>query len=124
MSEAALREIIARIELTFGSDIDAWLSCFDEPMVLVAPAGTMTFVDHATARVHFLRVFEALRAAGFDSTTADRVDVRMLDDDIALVDARFTRRRADGSEMEKLAALYVCRRRDDAWLVATLVRHE
>jgi len=120
------REVVARIERTFGRDLDAWLECFDEPMVVVGPDRTMSFETRAAARPFFERTYDALRAAGFDATTADDVSVRTIDDGVALVDARFTRRRADGSEMERLGALYVCRRRagtPDEWGVAVLVRH-
>ena len=122
--EEALRDIIARIEASFGRDMDAWLACFDEPMVFVLAAGTMTFPSHVEARALFTGQWEALREAGFASTHADSVSVSSLGDDMALVDAHFTRRHADGSEMEQLDALYVCRRKgDDGWTVAALVRH-
>ena len=121
---AALRGIIARIEETFGRDMDRWLSCFDEPMVFVSAPGTMTFPSHVEASAFFSKQWDALRTAGFASTHADAVTVSPLGDDIALVDAHFTRRRADGSEMEQLDALYVCRKKgDDGWTVAALVRH-
>ena len=122
--DQALREIIARIEATFGRDMDGWLACFDEPMVLVSAEGTMTFPTHVETRAFFTAQWDALRAAGFATTHADAVSVSPLGDDMALVDAHFTRRRADGSEMEQLDALYVCRRKGgDGWTVATLVRH-
>jgi ketosteroid isomerase-like protein len=122
--DQALRGIIARIEATFGRDMDAWLACFDEPMVFVSAPGTMTFPSHADARAFFTGQWDALRSAGFASTHADAISVSALGDDIALVDAHFTRRRADGTEMEQLDALYVCRRKgDDGWIVAALVRH-
>jgi ketosteroid isomerase-like protein len=120
-AEDDLRALIARIEATFGRDIDAWLACFEEPVVVVAPQGTMTFADRAAAREFFGRMYDGLAARGFSSTGADDVRVRVVGDDIGFVDAEFTRRRADGSELERVAAIYVCRRSGDGWRVATLV---
>jgi hypothetical protein len=116
-----LRALIARIEATFGSDIDAWLGCFDAPMVVVRAEGTVTFPDRAAARGFFDRMYEALAARGFASTEADAVRIRVVTGDLALVDADFTRRRADGSELERIGALYLCRRSPDGWRVATLI---
>ena len=117
------QDVITEIERTFGQDMDAWLACFDVPMVLIAPTGTMAFATHADAAAFFAPQWDALRAAGFHETVAGDVSVQRLADDVALVDAHFTRRRADGSEMEQLDALYVCRRKGDGWRVAALVRH-
>jgi hypothetical protein len=124
MDEHPARDVITRIERTFGRDLDAWLSCFDEPMVVVGADATAAFETRDAARSFFGRTFDALREAGFATTTADRVTVQPIDDTLALVDARFTRRRADGSEMERLGALYLCRRRagTEEWGVAVLTR--
>ena len=119
--EAALRHLVARIEATFGRDLDGWLACFDHPLVVVAPDATMAFPDRDGARARFGPVFEALVARGFHSTAADEVRVRVAGADLAFIDASFTRRRADDSELERVAAVYVCRRADDAWRVAALV---
>jgi len=119
--EAALRAFIGRIEATFGVDLDSWMACFARPMVVVAPAGTLTLADDAAVAARFRPIFDALAERGFASTTADEVSSRVIDQDLALVDASFTRRRADGSELERVAALYVCRRVDDGWIAATLI---
>jgi hypothetical protein len=121
--EADLRGLIGRIETTFGVDIDGWLTCFARPMVIVTPMGTLTFADDVAARAQLQPMFDALAARGFASTTADDVVVRSIADDIALVDASFTRRRTDGSVLERVAALYVCRREGDRWVAATLIGH-
>lgn len=122
-AEADLRALIARIEETFGRDIDAWLDCFDVPFAVVGAAATVTFPDRETARTFFGRLYDALADRGFASTGADAVRMRVVTDDLALVDADFTRRRADGSELERLATLYVCRRGDAGWRVAALISH-
>ena len=121
--ERALRELIGRIESTFGVDMDGWLGCFASPMVLVTPAGTLSMPDVAAARAQFEPMWSALADRGFHATVADTVVVRLVGDDLALVDAAFTRRRADGSELERVGALYVCRRTGDGWIVATLISH-
>jgi hypothetical protein len=121
--DAELRALIGRIEVTFGADIDAWLQCFARPMVVVSPVGTFTFADDNAAKRQFQPMFDALAARGFASTTADTVVVRSIADDIALVDASFTRRHVDGSVLERVGALYVCRRDGGRWVAATLIGH-
>ncbi len=121
--DTALRALIGRIEATFGVDLHRWLACFARPVVFVAPTGTLSLADDAAAEAQFRPMFSALAERGFHSTKADSVVVRIIGDELALVDAAFTRRREDGSELERVGALYVCRRTDDAWIVAALIAH-
>ena len=121
--EAGLRDLIGRIEASFGRDLHAWLTCFSRPMVLVTSTGTLSLPDDAAALAQFRPMFDDLAARGFESTRADTVTIRQLDDDLALVDAVFTRQRSDGSILERVGALYICRRTDHEWIVATLVAH-
>jgi hypothetical protein len=121
--EAGLRALIGRIEATFGVDIDAWAACFARPMVVVTPRGTLSLADDAAVVAQFRPMWDALAGRGFQSTAADSIDVRVLADDLALVDASFTRRHVDGSVLERVAALYVCRRDGDHWVAATLIGH-
>lgn len=121
--DKALRALIGRIETTFGIDIMAWLSCFARPVVFVTRMGTLTLADDAAATAQFQPMFDGLAGRGFHSTKADSVVIRHIGDDMALVDAAFTRRRADGSKLERVGALYVCRRTEDDWIVAALIGH-
>jgi hypothetical protein len=121
--DAALRALIGRIEATFGVDLHAWLANFARPVVFVTPVGTLTLADDAAAEAQFRPMFEGLVARGFQSTTADSVVIRPIGQDLALVDAAFTRRHVDGSVLERVAALYVCRRTADDWIVAALIGH-
>lgn len=121
--DAALRDLITRIEATFGLDLRAWLDCFARPVVFVTPVATLTLADDEAAVAQFRPMFDDLAARGFRSTTADTVVIRRIDLDVALVDAAFTRRRVDGSVLERVGALYVCRRSGEVWKVAALVAH-
>jgi hypothetical protein len=103
--------------------MDEWLQCFARPMVAVTPMGTLTLADDAAAKAQFQPMWDALAARGFASTKADSIDVRAIGPDLALIDASFTRRRADGSELERVGALYVCRRDGQRWVAATLIGH-
>lgn len=122
--DVALRALLGRIESTFGTDLEAWLACFARPVVFVTPMATLTFADDASAAAQFRPMFDALRRRGFHSTKADSVVTRRLGEAVALVDAAFTRRRADGSVLERVGALYVCRRSETGWTVAALVGHD
>ena len=118
----AVRELIATIERTFGRDVDEWLTVFDIPFVVVAES-TMVVPSADAARERFGAMFAALAGRGFASTEADDVEVRVVSDDLAFVDATFTRRRADRSELERVASLYVCRRGPRGWRVGALIPH-
>lgn len=121
--ETGLRDLIGRIEASFGRDLHAWLTCFSRPMILVTPAGTLSLPDDAAAHAQFRPMFDDLVARGFESTRADSVTIRQVDDNLALVDAVFTRQRSDRSLLERVGALYICRRTDHEWVVAALVAH-
>jgi hypothetical protein len=118
----ALREVVATIERTFGRDVDEWLTVFEIPFIVVGDS-TLVLASTDEARDRFGAMFTALVARGFASTEADDVEVRVVSADLAFVDATFTRRRADGSELERIATVYVCRRRAEGWRVGALVPH-
>jgi len=115
--------LIECIEQFFGRDLDGWLACFEPPFAFVTAEGTVLAADVTEARRRFGPAFEALQAAGFASSVADRVSTSYVDKDMALVDAAFTRRHRDGSPMGRMAALYVCRRRNEQWRIAAVVQH-
>ena len=115
--------LIERIEQTFGRDIDAWLECFSPPYAFVTPEATLVAMNEAEARHRFRPGFESLQVAGFGSSVADHVSTRYLGADMALVDAIFTRRHRNGSQMGTMAALYVCRRHDERWRIAAVIQH-
>jgi len=115
--------LIERIEETFGRDLDAWLACFQPPFAFVTSHVTLVAADEAEARLRFGPAFERLQASGFASSVADEVTTRYLGEDLALVDARFTRRNRDGSQMGRMAAVYVCRRDAEGWHVAAVIQH-
>ena len=115
--------LIECIEQFFGRDLDGWLSCFEPPFAFVTPEATVLAADVAEARRRFGPAFEALEGSGFGSSVADHVSTSYVGDDMALVDATFTRRHRDGSPMGRMAALYVCRRREEQWRIAAVVQH-
>ena len=116
-------KLIERIAETFGHDLDAWLACFQPPFAFVTPEATLVAADEAEARLRFGPAFESLQGSGFASSVADEVTTRYLGEDIALVDASFTRHRRDGSQMGRMAALYVCRRYAEGWRIAAVIQH-
>ncbi|HZT66938.1 MAG TPA: hypothetical protein VFA11_14210 [Acidimicrobiales bacterium] len=118
-----LRSVIAGIEEWFGRDLDLFLNGWDAPVTVVGAAGTMVLADRAQAGAMFGALFSSLAEKGFERTTADTVRTRRLGDDLALVDAAFTRRRSDGSTLERVGALYVCRRVAGAWKIVALIPH-
>ena len=116
-------KLIECIEETFGRDLDAWLGCFQPPFAFVTAQATLVAADEAEARLRFGPAFESLQGSGFASSVADQVTTRYLGEEIALVDASFTRHHRDGSQMGRMAALYVCRRDAERWRIAAVIQH-
>ena len=119
MSELEVQHLIADVAESFGVGIDEWLDYFADPLVVAAPASTMT-LEHGAARSVFEEVRSQLRDRGLNRTEVRSVNVVMLGDDIAFVDGNFDRLRSDGSLLEPFQAGYLCRKRNGRWLVVTL----
>lgn len=119
MSQSDVQHLIATVAESFGTSIDEWLECFADPFVLAAPVSTVV-LEHEAARGMFEQVRSQLRDRGFDRSALRSVDIMMLGDDMAFADASFERLRSDGSVLEPVQAGYLCRRRNDRWLVVTL----
>jgi hypothetical protein len=120
MAEVDVRALIEEVGATFGRDVDGWLACFADPFVAATDAATIA-LDHDAARAMGTQMFDELRERGFDHTELQDVVITPQGDDVAFAHARFIRRRADGSILEPIEASYLCRKRTDRWVVATLI---
>ena len=65
-------------------------------------------------------VLERLRPTGFTHTTVERCYVRLLHRSVALCGVDGTRRRADGSAIERIGATYVLTAHPD-WRIRELI---
>jgi ketosteroid isomerase-like protein len=119
MAEHEIRSLIQEVGKTFGRDVDAWLACFAEPLVVATSAGTMV-LDLVAARAMGTQMFDELRERDFDHTELQEAAVTVVAEDIGVAHASFIRRRADGSVLEPVEATYLCRKRADGWKVVTL----
>lgn len=92
-------------------------------MAVLGGQGTVYLSDRSQAQSMFDPLFTTLADQGFDRSVAERVLTRQLGDDVSLVDATFVRRRSDGSALERVATLYVCRRTNSGWRIVALIPH-
>ena len=65
-------------------------------------------------------ILERLRPLGFSQTTVDRCSVTLLKPTVALCAMEGTRRRRDGSEIERIGATYVATAHQD-WKIRELI---
>ena len=85
-----------------------------------APSISMTAED---VRKRYDGNLKALAAQNYKRSTVDSATVCLLNDAAAIVSGQFTRYRADGSVLSKIASTYVFAKGDGQWRITTLIGH-
>jgi NTF2-like protein (DUF6841) len=123
MSEERVRAVIESISSTFSRlDIDAWLSNFHQPSLMVSATGSLPLADPNLVASALAPMLETLRDQDFDHSQVDECHVRMLTPSTALASAVFTRLAGD-QVLETIAATYILAEREDRWGVVLVTGH-
>jgi hypothetical protein len=91
------------------------------PSVFVGRAGTFVLGNVQEVEQFFERTIYALRARGYARSVLTKVQVKLIAEDLALLQAvgdRFTR---EGDLLERMCALYTLRQSEGTWRIATVV---
>lgn len=116
----AIERLVIRYAEGFAGDPYATVQFYALPMIHVGP-DVVTIVETREEAVAFVEgILARLRATGFSHTTVERCFVRLLHRSIALCAVAGTRRRADGSPIERIGATYVLTAHPD-WRIRELI---
>src|SRR5581483_2146497 len=102
----------------------AVVSYFDLPFALIADGGVSALADAVALEAFLGRVMENLKARGFARSEIAELCAERLSEQLVAVSARRSRRKADGSELERLGETYIFRRAGGAWKIAAAIVHE
>jgi hypothetical protein len=125
-SEAELVEKTYRAYFTVFQmgDPRAITPYFHTPSLFISAAGTHALNTVREAEQFFDRLIYGLRNRGYARSVLDYVQVKMLADDLALVNARADRFQRTGELLEKISALYTMRKTTGTWRIATVTMYE
>ena len=125
-SEAELVEKTYRAYFTVFQmgDPRAITPYFNAPSLFVSAAGTYALNTVRDAEQFFDRLIYGLRTRGYSRSVLSHVQVKMLADDLALVNARAERFTRTGDLLEKICALYTMRKAAGTWRIAAVTMYE
>src|ERR1700744_6672151 len=104
---AELKKFVASYAEGFAGDPAVTVGFYAEPMIYVGPDGISVLATRKDQVAFVEEMQRRLRPSGFARTSVERCDVSLLKPTIALGRVAGTRRRAEGSEIERIAAVYV-----------------
>jgi hypothetical protein len=97
---------------------------FHTPSVFLTPEATFVLPTQHEAEQFLGKLIYDLRARGYARSVLTDVQVKLLSDGLALVNARGERFRKDGELLERLSALYTLRKVDGSWRIATATMYD
>jgi hypothetical protein len=115
-----ITRLVTRYAQGVAGDPHATAEFYALPMIYVGPAA-VSVIDSREEAVAFVEdILARLRPTAFSHTTVERCFVRLLHRSVALCSMDGTRRRADGSSLERIGATYVLTAHPD-WRIRELI---
>src|ERR1700744_1016829 len=123
---SAIDEIARRVTRYaegFAGDPHATIEFYALPMIYLGPVAVSVIGSWEEAVAFVEGILKRLLPSGFSHTTVDRCFVKLLHRSVALCGVDGTRRRADGSLIERIGATYVLTAHPD-WRIRELIATE
>ena len=102
-----ITRLVSRYAKGFAEDPLATIDFYALPMIYVGADAVSVVGSRAQAVAFVEGILERLRPTGFSHTTVERCFVKLLHRSVALCGVDGTRRRSDGSPIERIGATYV-----------------
>ena len=118
-----ITRLVIRYAKGFAGDPHSTIEFYALPMIHVGPDAVSVIVSREEAAAFVEGILESLRPTGFSHTTVERCFVKLLHRSVALCGVDGTRRRADGSPIERIGATYVLTAHPD-WRIRELIATE
>jgi hypothetical protein len=125
-STSAIDEItrlVTRYAEGFAGDPRATIEFYALPLIFVDLDEVSVIGSRVEAAAFVEGILKRLRPTGFSHTTVERCFVKLLHRSVALCGVDGTRRRADGSLIERIGATYVLTAHPD-WRIRELIATE
>jgi len=106
----------------FGTlKIEAVLTYFHEPSLLIGPQGTFAATTHTLLATAITPAMEGLRARGLGRTELSVRNLKLLSATAALVGGVAQRYKVDGQKLDQAGVTYVLYKAEAGWKIAVLV---
>jgi hypothetical protein len=115
--------LVTRYAEGFAGDPIATIDFYALPIIYVGPDSVSVIGSRAEAVAFVEGILVRLRPTGFSHTTVERCFVKLLHRSVALCGVDGTRRRSDGSPIERIGATYVLTAHPD-WRIRELIATE
>lgn len=102
----------------------AILPYYHTPSLFLSSAGTSVLGNAQEAEQFFERLIYALRGQGYARSVLTGLQVRLLADDLALVNARGERFTREGKLAAHMIELYTMRQTEGTWRIATATMYD
>jgi hypothetical protein len=103
------------------SDVEAVLPFFTVPVSMTNSRGHLLHVAASDLIRAYLSLTSELREAGYDRSVADRIDVRVLNQRAATLEAHGARIDRDGQQIARFGGFFVVVRADEVWRCTAVV---
>jgi ketosteroid isomerase-like protein len=107
-----------------SKDMTRILPFFDEPVVLISAAGTTVMPAHADVDALLTKLLAKLKDRNFDHAEWPQLNVKMLNDKLAIASALVVRYKTGGEELERFGATFMLRRTGEAWKITMQSVHD
>ncbi|MGH7563032.1 MAG: DUF6841 family protein [Gemmatimonadota bacterium] len=116
--------VLKGVEAAFSElDLLRWLSHFHSSYLLMSPEGVIAPSSETEAATLLRPLTEELRARGYARSELNRATVKLLSTTTALAAVEWSRRKADGEEIERLAAIYAFFKGGNGWKIVMVTVH-
>lgn len=129
MHESEVRDWFAEYLSAFAalgrceSQPDDVVGYYDVPFLLTTDDGTVSFGTRNDVAAWLQSQVDAMAAAKYDHTETLANDVAILNRTTAVHRAEFSRRRADGTEINHISVTYVITRESEGFRISALLLH-
>ena len=103
--------------------VEAVLTYFHEPSLLIGPQGTFAATTHTLLATAITPAMEGLRARGLGRTELSVRNLKLLSATAALVGGVAQRYKVDGQKLDQAGVTYVLYKAEAGWKIAVLVYH-
>ena len=125
--KAAVTQVMNDYVRDFGSfDPQRVLPYYHEPLTTVTAARVIAMPGRTDIEATLLKpLFARLKEAGWNGRSEwTQLHVKQMSTGVAMASGLTVRHKADGQELERVAATYVLRKTNDGWKIAVLTVHD
>jgi hypothetical protein len=97
--------------------LEAAAMFFQLPLTVLHKAAEHILTSRYECQIYLDEMISAAREQGYAASTCEYIHAVPLNDSTALCSALSARRRADGSEVGRVAGTYLLRKEDDHWWI-------